>query len=298
MSDPKEPVSAEGFVIEVRGPHGPVEKLAVHCARVLVGSGAHCDVRLPVEHAAVEHVELTAVEGRLHARARAFDPAPTLGGAPFVQSYVEPGVWIGIGPYQILATPVAEEATSADRRRGTARRPFVAIVAVAATLLLAAGFSRRGTGADGRTPAEPPPLWTGPVTSCPQTGTGSALAFARERATLAEGKRERRPFQVRDGVVAVSLFEVASACYVAAGEAERAAATSRDAGELRARVQADYHAHQVRLEHAIFVGDRPTAAHEVKVLRAFTEGSSGPYAAWLSDMDRRLQLELAKEHTS
>jgi hypothetical protein len=256
-------------------------------------------VRLPVEHAAVEHVELTAVDGRLHARARAFDPAPTLGGAPFVQSYVEPGVWIGVGAYQILATPVAEEGTAAQRRRrGSARAPFVAVVAIAAALLLAAAFSRQGTGGDGRAAAEPPPLWGPPVTTCAQTGAGPALAYARERATLAEGKRERRPFQVRDGVVAVSLFEVASACYAAAGEAERAAATGRDAADLRARVQADYHAHQVRLEHAIFVGDRPTAAHEVKVLRAFTEGTAGAYTAWLSNMDRRLQLELSKEHTS
>lgn len=291
----------EGFEINVKGPQGHAEKLTICCNRVVVGSGAHCEVRLPVDHAAAEHVELTVSAGRVHARARAFEPAPTLAGSPFVQAIVEPGTWVGVGPFQILAAPVALAggAEVAVKKAGT-RRPLVVGVAVAALALLAVALAKRSDGSASGPPIDAPALWAAAATpvTCPQASPGQAMALAREKSRFAEGKRERRPFSVRDGVVAVQLFETAGACYSAAGDADAAASSTQAASTLRGKVQEDYHAHQVRLEHALFVHDNATAQHEVKVLRAFTEGTSGAYTAWLSDLDRRLHIETAKEHTT
>ncbi len=288
----------EGFEISILYPEGRTEKLTIYCNRVVIGSGAHCEVRLPVERAAVEHVELTVANGRVHARARAFDPAPTIGGSPFVEGVVEPEMSIGVGAFQIYATPTARaDGGEGPPKKLAARKPFVVVVAFAAIALLGVSVAARGSGDAVGTPIEAPPLWGAPVATCPQTAAPQALALAHERQTLAEGKRERRPFSVRDGVVAVPFFETAAACYSAGGDPALATAATQAATDLRGKVQGDYHAHQVRLEHALLVHDSPTAQREVKVLRAFTDGIGGVYTAWLSDLDRRLQLELAKEHT-
>jgi hypothetical protein len=290
--------TSEGFEIAIRGPSGPMPALTVQHNRVVIGSGAHCEVQLPVEHAAVEHVELTIVGGRVYARARVFDPAPTIGGSPFVQTFVEPGVPIGLGPFRIVATPIAVNATGAKSGTTSAMKSPAAIGLVFLTLVLvAASVLKHGPGAPPAIAAAPP-LWNAPVAVCPQEAPGQALALAAEREIVAEGKRERRPFHVQDGVAAVSLFETAAACFGAGGNAEASEAAAKAAKVLRAKVEEDYHAHQVRLEHALFVSDSVVAAREVKVLRAFTEAASGPYVEWLSNLDRRLQLEASKEHPS
>jgi hypothetical protein len=290
--------TSEGFEIAIRGPAGPMPALTVQHNRLVIGSGAHCEVQLPVEHAAVEHVELTIVSGRVYARARVFDPAPTIGGSPFVQTFVEPGVAIGLGPFRIVATPIAVNVVGEGGGKTSAMRSPVAIGIVLLTvLLLAAGVLKRGGGAPPAVAAAPE-LWSAPLTACPQSAPAQALALAAEREAVAEGKRERRPFHVQDGVAAVSLFETASACFGVGGNADASDAAARAAKVLRAKVQEDYHAHQVRLEHALLVNDSVVAQREVKVLRAFTEAASGPYVEWLSNLDRRLQLEASKEHPS
>jgi len=126
-----------------------------------------------------------------------------------------------------------------------------------------------------------------------------ALALALEKKVVAEGKRERRPFHVQDGVAAVPLFETVSACFRVANDATSAQNASSAAAQLRAKIDEDYRAHQVRLEHALNVNDLATAQKEVSVLRAFTEGKSGPYVQWLSNLDRKLQQKVGrKEKTS
>lgn len=291
-------VISEGFEIAIRGPAGALPSLTVQHNRVVVGSGAHCEVQLPPEHAAVEHVELTIVNGRVYARARVFDPAPTIGGAPFVQTFVEPGVPIGLGPFRIVATPIAVNGVGAGGAKASVMRSPAALGLVVLTCGLLAASALKHRAGEAPTVAVAPALWGPPVTVCPQTAPAQALALGGERETVAEGKRERRPFHVQDGVAAVTLFETAAACFSVGGDAGAAAAATRAAKDLRTRVEGDYHAHQVRLEHALLVNDAVVAQREVKVLRAFTESASGPYVVWLSNLDRRLQLEASKEHPS
>jgi hypothetical protein len=291
---------SEGFQIVLRKPQGQVETVAIHCNRVLAGSGAHCEVRLPMEHAGVEHVELTVADGRIHARARAFDPPPTVNGTPFVQTYLEPGGWIGVGPFQIVATPIVlEDGAPAVARAKQGIRPSVAFSALLAAAIVGLGLAKAHGSARPAGPPEAPPLWAAPASSCPQALAPQALALAHQRQVLAETKRERRAFKVGEGGAAVASFETAATCYAAAGAPDDATAMSQAGATLRARVAEEYHAHQVRLEHALLVEDSPSALREVRALRAFTQNVSGPYADWLSDLDRRLQLEAAaKEHAS
>jgi hypothetical protein len=280
----------QGFKIVIRKPNGLEEELSAQCEKVVIGSGAHCEVRLPVELAAVEHVELTITNGRIYARARSFEPAPTIGGSPFVQGFVEQGVEIGIGPLRIIASlaegmgpTTAQKAASESKNVRT-----VVMIAIALLLLVVAGQATKRNGVP-TPPGVAPPLWATAPAVCPQSSPPQAFAFAEERRRIAEGKRERRPFHVQDGVAAVTIFELASACYTVAGAAAQAAAASQTASELRIKVNEDYHAHQVRLEHALNVKDTVTARLEVSALRSFTDGLAGPYVSWLSDLERALR---------
>jgi hypothetical protein len=277
-----------GFKIVVRRPTGGEDSLVVQCDRLVIGSGAHCEVRLPADACAVEHVELTLDAGRVYARARAFEPPPTIGGSPFVQGFVDPGVEIGIGALRILAGPAEgggpAAAGDAAKKKGSTLR--LAMLGGVGVLLLALLNQQVEGAAKAASPAVAPPLWGAPVAACPQAAPAQAQALAEEKMHVAQGKRERRPFHVQDGVAAVPLFELASACFEAAGDAPMAAAARQAATDLRARVNEDYHAHQVRLEHALNVKDTPTVLHEATALRAMTDGIAGPYVGWLADVQR------------
>ena len=78
-------------------------------------------------------------------------------------------------------------------------------------------------------------------------------------------------------------------------KADEAKLAKENAEHLRKKVNEDYRAHQVRLEHALGVKDLITASKEVKVLRAFTEGLSGDYVTWLANVDRQITLKLGEK---
>jgi hypothetical protein len=291
----------EGLEIVLRHPNGRVEQIVVDASSVLIGSGAHCDVRLPPEHAAVEHVTLSLVGGAVHAHARSLDPYPTINGAGFLRTPVLPDAVLGVGPVQIRATVihVADQKLVIHKRaEGMSPLTYV-LVAIGLPIgiyLVVAGGPPDLTQSP---PGSPPPLWEAPITTCPQNGRDAAFAIGIDKLNIALAKRERRPFHVEDGVAAVPLFETAAACFGVARQLEAAADAARSAQELRSKVNDDYRAHQVRLEHALTVKDWAGAQKEVKVLRALTDGRQAGYVEWLSNLARRLTLQLGhKEKTS
>jgi hypothetical protein len=289
--------TAQGLKVVVRYPDGRTEQLVVDSDRVLVGSGAHCEIRLPLEIAAVEHVELSLAGESIHATARALEPLPTINGSGFLQTPVAPDAVLGIGAAQLWVTPaVIEENPNVIRKKA---QPTSPLAYVGAILMIPLGayvlLYDEPQEASSAAPAEVPALWADAASACPVPAADQAAAMAVEKKVVAEGKRERRPFHVQDGVAAVPLFETAAACFRAAGNAQAAQEATSAAQQLRAKIDEDYRAHQVRLEHALNVGDLETAQKEVSVLRAFTEGKSGPYVVWLSNLERRLQLKLGRK---
>jgi hypothetical protein len=284
--------TSHGLRVAVRYPDGRSETLMVDSDRVLVGSGAHCEIRLPPEYAQGEHIELALSGESVHATARALEPLPTINGSGFLQTPVAPDAVLGVGQAQLWVTPaVIEENPNVIRKKAQPTSPLAYLGAL--LMIPLAGYILFYDEAPDTQPAAPtevPALWSAPITQCPVAPT-EALAFALEKKVVAEGKRERRPFHVQDGVAAVPLFETAGACLRVANDPRAQDATDA-AKQLRAKIEEDYRAHQVRLEHALSVSDFATAQKEVAVLRALTEGRSGPYVVWLSNLDRRLQLKL------
>src|SRR5688572_25664833 len=69
---------------------GAVQVLDVQADRALVGSGAHCDLRLSPDEAAVEQLTIEARDDEVYAKVRALEPACRLNGAPFLEGRLTP----------------------------------------------------------------------------------------------------------------------------------------------------------------------------------------------------------------
>ena len=86
-----------GLEFRIRYADGRTEKLVVDSDRVLIGSGAHCEIRLPSAEAAVEHVLVTSSGGGITAQARALSPRPPSTALPFTQAPLLPESVLGVG---------------------------------------------------------------------------------------------------------------------------------------------------------------------------------------------------------
>ena len=288
-----------GLEFRIRYPDGRNEQLVVDSDRVLIGSGAHCEIRLPAAESAVEHVLVTFLGGGVFATARALSPPPTINGSPFTQAPLLAESTLGVGQVQMTigVVEVVENAKVIKKKqeRTSPMTYILAVIAVPLSLYIIFDDPPGDNGARDK-PKDVPALWTTAQATCPQRAADQALGLAREKRVLAEGKRERSPFKVQDGVAAVPLFRTAGACYKLAEDAGASREMDSAAERLKKSLEEDYRAHQMRLEHAIGQGARDlrTAQREVKILLAMLQGQTGPYVVWLSNLDRRLALKLGK----
>lgn len=277
---------------QVRLSTGQVEQLTVEAERCLIGSGAHCEIRLPVDQARVEHVLIELGPAGIFARALSFEPPPTINNIPITQAPLPPGAVLGVGGCQVFVEPLELMGSAAgpDKKKASP----VSILGLL-ILLPAAGYMLLADEPDPNAKRPPPKhvpeLWEAPISTCSYAG-GQAVAFARERMAVADAKRERRPFHVQDGVQAVPIYETAAACFRTGGDPGSGQLAEDASKFLRREMTDDFRTRRVRLEHALNVDDNVSALKEVRVLLQFTEGKSGEYVQWLSNLDRKLKARV------
>lgn len=283
---------------QIRLQTGQVDQLSMEAERALIGSGAHCEIRLPVDQARVEHVLIELGPAGIFARALNFDPPPTINNIPFQQAPLPPGSVLGVGGCQI-AVELADSApnsTSTGAKKKTSPMMYIALA-----IIVPAGMytilAEDPVETQKASPKQAPDLWQAPVAACPFAG-GQALAFAREKMAVADAKRERRPFHVQDGVQAVPTYEAAGVCFRAGGDNASGTLAEESAKFLRRDIMDDFRTRRVRLDHALVVEDYVSAQKEVRVLLQFTEGKSGDYVTWLSTLDRKLKLKIGAKKKS
>lgn len=280
---------------QTRLPTGQIEQLSVESERVLIGSGAHCEIRLPLAEARVEHVLLELGPAGVFVRALSFEPPPTINNVPFTQAPLPPGSVLGVSGTQIFVEVVegAQGGGVLQKKKGSSPVMLIALVMI----VLGAGYlffvddETLGPGPEAETSKTPPELWDAPATQCPYPAA-QALGFARERIAVADAKRERRPFHVQDGVSAVPAYEIAAACFRAGGDAASGKLAEDAAQYLRREMSDDFRLRRVRLEHALATEDYVSAQKEVRVLLQFVEGKPGDYVTWLSNLERNLKLKI------
>jgi hypothetical protein len=129
------------------------------------------------------------------------------------------------------------------------------------------------------------PELLGATESCPYQGR-AAGARAEEAELAALAKAERYAFDVHDGVDAVQLYSVATACYTQGGDVSSAARTRKAEESWRARMKTEYQSHRLRLRLALDRGANDDAYREAHGLRAMLRSQSGPYVEWLAAIER------------
>ncbi len=287
--------SSKGLGFTIRHPDGRVERLVVDSDAALVGSGAHCEIR--IGGAAYEQLLVTMAGEAVHVDVRDLEPMPLLDGQPFRQANVRPESLVALGAIQLLVE--VRDLDGAKDVVKAKREAFSPVTWVALALAIPlAGYvlfadelrAKRDVMPDGA-----PNLFDAPVSTCKQASRDEALAAAFDGLAFARGRRERSPFAVQDGVAAVPLFERAAACFAFGAQPDLGAEAATAAKELRVRLEEDYRVHRVRLEHALDLHDERSAVREVRVLRSLTEGKAGPWVEWLASLERRLTMKLGKK---
>lgn len=275
---------------DVRYPNGQRDAIVIEGERALIGSASHCDVRLPMDEAAYEHVLIEAIAGTLRAESRADNPPATIGGMPFTNAPLSVDSVLGIGRVRLFVNFVPDLVdgahVSAKKKESSpvVQLGLVAIFAMGAYLLLSDSDAPIAAP-----PTEAPELFPATSVVCPQTDPQQAAAFAQERMDLGDTKRERMPFVVNEGVQAVGLYQMADECFKKAGDTLHAADAEEAATTLKNDLVNDFRARRIRLAHLIKVQDYPLAQKDVAVLRAMTADKKGRYVEWLATVADQLK---------
>ena len=282
------------FTIEVPG-REPTEHV-FEGERALLGSGGHCEIRLPAECGAdAEHLEIVVRGHRLWVSALAAAPEARIDGAAFQEAELKPNTVIELGRARLRARlDTGAKSETAEKKKSSQISPMTLILATVG--LGAAGYlylqdQGAGDGRNAPAPAVAPDLWSSVPGSCAESAGDGAYSLALEALRMAQAKEERRPFKTEAGVASVGDYRRAVACFSAAGETSLAAHFTQTAAGLEASVNNDYRAHRLKLDHALAIQDWGTAREEADVVLAFVSGQSGPYVAWLSELARRFELE-------
>lgn len=273
---------------DVEYPDGRRESLHVDSERVVIGSAAHCDLRLASEPCAPEHAVIEILGEIVRVEARAFEPPVLLDGAPIRRASLLPGAVLAIGGVSIRVVP--GDRTFVAKTEGGAVTPLrLVIAALALSAVALVALRPRGEGA--ARPTGVPELWGALSRQCPVTSPAQARALAIEKRVVADGKRERHPFYLAEGVEAVGLYTTAAGCFQAAGEAALENELDTVARQLRAEVDQSYRVRRLRLERALTTGENEIAGAEVIELRALTMGKQGAYVDWLNTVARKLNVD-------
>ena len=281
---------------EIRYGDGRKEILHVDGERALIGNGAHCDIRLPLDQAAYEQVAVEVLGGTVRLETKAFDPPATVNGMPFTNIPISADVPLKIGATSIfvaLGEAPADGSTVVQQKKEKTN-PLLKLLAIIVFPLGGYMLMMDDEVEVTPSPSQVPELFAAPIQTCPQASPDQASAVANDKFDMAEGKRERSPFVPKDGVQAVQLYETASACFKVARNAARAADADLAAKQLRTSITLDFRARRVRLEHLMAVADYDLARRDVTVLRALTEGQTGKYVTWLAEVNQTLKQKVAK----
>lgn len=306
-------------VIRFRVHHtdGKFDEFFTEWPQVLVGSGAHCEIRLRDAGVRAEHVVFRETPAGWTATARCLDPPPTLDGVVFSQAAIVGACTLQVSRTRIEVAPASAPSDGSPRPRERGQSVRFAVYGAFAALGLGVMLAGHRHGSDlAAEPSIVPALWTPEVASCPQTTTEEARASGTARLGRAVAKQERSPFYPEDGVAAVPLYHTAAACFRTADMLDQAASADGDADRLQRRMTDEFRLHRTRLLRALADREWTSAIRESDTLLSFLSsraaaadvravvdrqpGSAarrGEYVSWLSNLHRKLLLTYGSPKT-
>ncbi|HMJ11655.1 MAG TPA: hypothetical protein VK524_09600 [Polyangiaceae bacterium] len=273
-------------------------ELVVDSSRALVGSGPHCEIRLPAEEAGVEQLLVEAGSGGVFAQARCLNPPALLNGLPFTEGRLLPDSVLEIGGTKLsvsLAQSDLQRDPGTSKKRGRLSPIHVlGLIGFPVGIFMISAGPRQGA-AEEEAPSPPVLFASDSKAVCPQPGGAQAAELGRDELALADAQRERSPFYAEDGVSAVAHYQRATACFRVGGADAEARQAEQSAVQLKHTLKEQFHVHQVRLEHAALTGEFERARTEIQMLLSFVAAEPGEYGSWLTMLDRRIQLKYTGE---
>jgi hypothetical protein len=266
---------------------GRRETTTAQATRIVIGSGAHCDVRLAPDQAAFEHVAIEDHPAGPIMRSLAASPAVVLDGAPMTAHALGALTTFRIGATEVEIMRAVLGAEARGSSLGPAMMAKLVVIALLAVAIVVA--SRMNKDQPVAAPPAMPELFAKAATECPRIDPAEARVLADDNRALADGSRERSPFDPREARSAVASYELAAACYRSAHLPDAADDAANSAKRMREETTLDFRARRVRLERVLLVKDYEIASQDVAVLRALTEGQQGKYATWLASVTRDIK---------
>jgi hypothetical protein len=262
---------------------------------MLVGSGSHCDVRLPPEEAAVEQLLIEPRGEHVYLRSLTRDGALRFDKAVFEEGELASGARLVLGDLQLRVGVRTQQKRSAK----AAESPVQTMI-TRAVLMIGIGIGAHQLlypAADGgvlRSAVAAPPLFArANQRGCNVADERDASYQAERWALEASLKRERAPFYPKDGVASVGLYEAAEACFTKAGRRGDAERMHDTVAALRGNLDDEFHVRQVRLERFLQHEKHDQAQREVGVLLTFVAHQDGDYVQWLGAVQRELNARFA-----
>jgi hypothetical protein len=193
---------------------------------------------------------------------------------------------VGASEIQISRAVVA--AAAANAALGPAMIAKLGVIALLAVAIFAA--SRPRAEQTNAAPPRAPSLFASAATDCPRVDESEARVVAEDQRAIADGARERSPFDPREVRSAVRSYELAAACYRVAQRRSDADEATQSAQRMRDETILDFRARRIRLERVLVVKDYEVAAQDVAVLRALTEGGQeDQYSRWLASVSQDIK---------
>jgi hypothetical protein len=270
------------------------QELDVDAARALIGSGAHCEVRLDARDATAEQLRVSATPAELTAECRSPSALTLLEGAPFTGGPLADGAVFTIGECRVrVERQHAPSAASRESRVGrwASLALGLLVATVGATLLL----EPAPAGALPERPQIPPLYSPAEAQACPRVAPGEAQQLAHELWQEAQLKRQRSFYYLKDAMAAVVAFRRSAACFAQAGAVAPAARAELEFERLLLQLAADYHRRHILLQRALESNDWYTVQREAAALWELLGERQPEYTNWLSSVVRLAVARAAAE---
>ncbi|HTV25975.1 MAG TPA: hypothetical protein VMG12_45065 [Polyangiaceae bacterium] len=277
----------QGLRFRIERTGARAEVLEVDAPRALLGSGAHCEVRLSPHEAAPEQLLVRCSPQGLDAVCCGAPAATLLDGAPFVRGAIPDGARFSIGDCHVRIERIGVlggHSRASAQRAGRLPLLVLGLASLATLVVLLVDPAADGSVAP---PPRTPALWEpADAQSCARSARDEARELGQIHWQAALMKRERAPYYLEDAMTAVGLFQRAQACFELGRDTAAADRAGREFERLLLQLEADYHRRRVLLERAIGQSDWRAAAREAHALQRLLGERHPDYAGWLGDVER------------
>lgn len=204
-----------------------------------------------------------------------------LDGRPFESGQVALGSEIDVGS-------ITFRVVAANAKSNRARNLIILVTALAIAIPFL--FGTRSSSMP-RMNAPAPALFSDGAEDCPLEGE-AAEKRGMKAAERARAKTLRYPFDPREGLAAVELYQVAEGCLEGTGEA---AAVAAEQARVRQRIEDDYQLHRLHLERAVTESDWKAALDATHQLLNMLADRPGEYRDWLVRLARFLEMQISAQ---